>query len=280
MTKGYLALDIDGTLSDKSHGIPDEVAIYLTERAKEGWEIVLITGRIFSFAMHSLDKFQFPYFLAVQNGADILSMPTKKVVSRSYFPHNQVADFHRLCLEEKIPFVVYAGYEEGDFCYYDESLFDEKFSHYLDRLRVLVTEEWQAVKNFDSLDQKAFPLIKAFGDADTLLALEAKFLLEHSLQASVIVDPVDPSQSMLLLTAADVNKGFAMQRIKELLPLDGPLIAAGDDNNDVPLLEIADYRIGVGNVPKAVRDIAHHITPPSTEMGIIEGLNRAIEKYS
>lgn len=280
MSRGYIALDIDGTLTDDSHGIPEKVALYLDARVKEGWEVALITGRVYTFAMRSLDVIPFEYFLAVQNGADIFSMPSRKPVSRSYIKRRDVADYHDLAKKMKMPFVVYSGFDVGDFCYYDPSLFCVESLKYLETLKGYSAADWQEISSFADLDQEEFPLIKAFGPEDDLLHIDTKYLVDHSLQTAIIVDPLKPKQSMLLSTAIDVNKGFALDRIRKLCPIDGPVIAAGDDRNDVPLLQKADFRIAVGNAPKELLDIAHYNAPPSSAHGIIQGLDYAIAKYT
>ena len=81
-----LASDIDKTLTDPRGLIPDEVANYLGELHKQGCTIVLVTGRNFTYAMQSLEKFEFPYYLAVQNGAEILSMPEKEILYQTFLP--------------------------------------------------------------------------------------------------------------------------------------------------------------------------------------------------
>ena len=73
--KGVIALDIDGTLTDETHQVPNEVAVFLASLVADGWEIVFITGRTFRWVRNALSHLTFPYHLAVQNGAIILKMP-------------------------------------------------------------------------------------------------------------------------------------------------------------------------------------------------------------
>src|SRR3990167_9606246 len=84
--KVVLASDIDKTLTDESKHVPDDVISYLAELHKQDWEIVLVTGRTFSYAMMSLEKINFPYYLAVQNGAEVLKMPEKTILFRNFLP--------------------------------------------------------------------------------------------------------------------------------------------------------------------------------------------------
>ncbi|MCB1117940.1 MAG: HAD family phosphatase, partial [Chlamydiia bacterium] len=69
--QGLIALDIDGTLTDGSRLIPDQVVNYLHGLHDSGWQIALITGRMYSFAKRAIANMNFPYYLGIQNGADI-----------------------------------------------------------------------------------------------------------------------------------------------------------------------------------------------------------------
>ena len=77
--KGWIALDIDGTITDATHHAPKEVVDFLHSLVDCGWEIVLITGRTFSFCHFVVRELDFPFYLGIQNGADILLMPKKSL---------------------------------------------------------------------------------------------------------------------------------------------------------------------------------------------------------
>ena len=76
--RGIIATDIDRTLTNKDHKIPIDVIKYLKKCHDEGYEIVFITGRTFSFSKQVLKECDFPYHLGVQNGAEVLKMPEEE----------------------------------------------------------------------------------------------------------------------------------------------------------------------------------------------------------
>ena len=67
--RGVIALDIDGTITDKDHLISDEVADFFEGLYVNGWTFLFLTGRPLSFAMRTLPKLTFSYYLGVQNGS-------------------------------------------------------------------------------------------------------------------------------------------------------------------------------------------------------------------
>ena len=134
MAKVIFASDIDKTLTDERHIIPDQVINYLGELHKEGWEIVLLTGRTFSFAMMSVEKIDFPFHLAVQNGAEVLKMPEKEILFQTFIEKEVVYKIDAICRQYQEDFLIYSGLEGGDFCYYRTSKFSPFFLDYLEKL--------------------------------------------------------------------------------------------------------------------------------------------------
>lgn len=280
MLKGTIALDIDGTITDGSHMIPDEVVSYFEALYAEGWRFILVTGRMFSFAMTALGKINFPYYLAVQNGADLLIMPKKEHLKNHYFTFDVIQQLDELYVGEKEDFIIYAGYEKGDICYYRPSHFSPYMLGYLDRLKKLSELPWQEVECFKEAKQRVFPLIKCFGTKAACEAFQQKLKKLEGIETSVIKDPISEELYLVLVNHKEANKGSAVTYFMQRYNLPRPLITGGDDNNDIPLLRVGDIRIAMENAPDALQNIAQIIAPPSTRHGIMHALNEAIEGLS
>lgn len=276
MHRGTIALDIDGTITDREHQIPDGVATYFENLHKEGWQFVFVTGRPFSFAMMTLPKLTFPYLLAVQNGADLIEMPERKRIDHAYLKIDVVEALAKLYEEEEGDFIVYAGFEHGDLCYYRPSRFSERMKEYLKEVEKLSASPWIALETFEIETQSSFPLIKCIGKEAVLKRFHEKLQTIPDLKTSLIRDPIDPSLHLILITHKEADKGIAAKKFVEKYGLKRPLITGGDDNNDIPLLKVGDVRIAMDGAPEALQNIAHIIAPPSDRMGIIQGLEEAI----
>jgi len=275
MKRGLIALDIDGTLTGSQHLIPLEVITYLHALYDDGWCVVLLTGRMLSFAQRAIQDINFPYYLAVQNGADILEMPHKKLATRAYFGLDIVEKLDHLYQNLPSDFLIYSGYESGDFCYYRSKKYPASMTSYLEKLASLSDAPWQDCPDF-SLEQKSFPLIKCVGFYDDLKKIEEKLT---GVTTALISDPIsDGYYHLILVTHADATKGRALRRIQSYLEVQGPVIAAGDDVNDVPMFKEADVAIVMETAPKDVLNYADIIAKPSTELGIIPALKTAISK--
>ena len=55
------------------------------------------------------------------------------------------------------------------------------------------------------------------------------------------------------------------------------MIAAGDDENDISLLEAADVKIAMSHAPEKLQEIAQFIAPPTRDLGIITALQMVLK---
>jgi len=273
-----IALDIDGTITGKDHLIPDTVAAYFQKLHQEGWQFVFVTGRILSFALMALNKLSFPYLLALQNGADLLEMPSQKSVHRAYLNIGIVSILDELYQGHENDFVIYAGYEKGDLAYFRPSRFSSEMLAYLKEVEKFSAEPWKEVDSFENCGQSTFPLIKCIGSKEMLESFDQKLKTIKGIKTTIIRDPISRYYYYTLITHVDADKGKAIQTFMDRFSLKRPLITGGDDNNDIPLLKKGDIRIAMDGAPEPLQKLAHIIAPPSDRMGIIEGLQEAIRR--
>ncbi len=278
MEKGWIALDIDGTVTDGTEPMSHATAWYLGQLQAQGWQLMFITGRTFSFAHRALKNLAFPYLLAVQNGSDIISMPESKVIDQRYLESDAVLRVENAYRGQEEDFLIYAGYEHGDFCYYRPKHFSPGFHEYLKKIMALAPEPWKALTSFHELEGKRFPLIKCLGPEEGMLLIEAKLRSIPGLEVVAIRDPFRPNLHLALVTDREATKGHALERAISKLGAGkkrGRIIAAGDDRNDLSMLAKADIRIVMGTAPDEVKKEADIIAMSSKEDGIIAALKEA-----
>lgn len=274
--KGLIALDLDGTVTGERHLVAPEMAQGLKQISEQGWQIAFITGRVFAYAWPVLQCFSFPYLLAVQNGADILEMPEKKRLKRNYLSSSIVSEIDRLYQSQKEDFIIYAGIDVGDFCYFRDSRFSPKLLDYLEILKKMSAAPWKKCDfHFDKT--LSFPLIKCFGEEEAMMRMNGNLKNLEGVEASWIRDPIDKSLFLNLVTDKDANKGKVVRYFKERTPFP-VVIAAGDDRNDIPMLEEADVSIVIENAPKEVLELGNILAKPPEELGLLTALKEAITK--
>lgn len=148
--QGIIALDIDGTLTDQTHALEREVSEALHDLHRAGWKFIFITGRPFHWSFETLQQLPFPYALAVQNGALLLEMPAQKILSRKYIEEPVLPLLEMLCKAEQTDFVIYAGFENEDRCFYrPQHLPPSVLAYVLERTSAL-NEKWSSLKDFSA----------------------------------------------------------------------------------------------------------------------------------
>jgi hydroxymethylpyrimidine pyrophosphatase-like HAD family hydrolase len=275
--KGIIALDIDGTITTEMHSMPREVVEFLNSLAQEGWRIIFITGRTFTWGYEVLNCLPFAYDVAVQNGAILLQMPSRKILSKKYLNTTIFPAMNTICCDEPSDFVLYGGFETNDQCFYRPDYFSSDLLTYVQTRTMTLKENWYPVDSYDEVSLEEFPSIKCFGRYDSALRISQKIEGSLGLHAPIIRDPFDETYYVIQATHPDINKGQALQDFIRLTGHKGIIIAAGDDNNDLSMLAVADVKIIMATASEEVRKYGDIIAPPASEYGIIAGLKEAIQ---
>lgn len=276
--KGLIALDIDGTLTADKHLIPHEVVDYLTALEKEGWAFMFITGRPFIWANQTLEILPFPFLFAVQNGALLLELPSKKIIKRNYLTPECLLPLDNICRAHGTDFVIYSGYENEDLCYYRTEYFSEDMLGYLMQRKEALVETWLELPSFNQLPVQAFTSLKCFAKEDSAMQLSLEIENRLGLHSPPIRDPFRENFFIVQATHPMASKGKILEEVIAASGFQGPVIAAGDDNNDLCMLKAAKIKIAMENAPSTLLEIADIIAPPASQNGLIVGLAQALER--
>jgi HAD superfamily hydrolase (TIGR01484 family) len=275
--KALIALDIDGTLAPMKEPIPAEVADYLNAIMSEGHQIVFLTGRTFTFARPMLKLMREPFYLAVQNGAAVVELPSKKVVYSKYLSNDILDDLDRIFDGEANDYLIEGGVEKDDCCFYRSQRHTEDQLEYIHFRHNLSKELWIDTPSFQNVGIKQFPLIKCFGEKSFVERMALDIFQKLDLHMPVIQDPFKENGYIAMGTHPEVSKGQTMQALRELLGDKHFLVAAGDDHNDESMIEAADFGIAMETSPKDVLSKADYIAPSAKKRGIIPALNKALK---
>lgn len=273
--RGIIALDIDGTLTHKREWIDPAIFSHLALLAKDNWQIVFLTGRMFSFAKKILEPSPFPYILASQNGADLVEMPSGKVIRSHYMHAGHISAIDAAYQGIEEDFIIYAGLERGDFCYFRPHRYSSKMLAYLKKLESLGSTPW-AHSTFAFEPHDSFPLVKGIGLYEGMRRVQERLSPHPELEVSLIADPFSKGEYYLnLITHAKAHKGETVRFLRGHLK--APLvIAAGNDFNDLKMLKEADIAIAIAGSPQDLLNEADYIAADPAELGILAALKQAI----
>ncbi len=271
--KGCICLDIDGTITADPFCIPEPVIECFESLYKKGWQFLFSTGRPYTFASKLFSGFKIPFFLSLQNGADLLQMPEKKLLSKEHLTGSFIPRLDELYRDMEEDFLIYAGFEKGDFCYYRPHRYSTKMLEHLEVVKSIVSEPWKAVEEFSFLEGESFPLIKSLGSKEQMAELHKKLQPFEEIHSTYIGDPLSHSATYInLITSKKATKGEIVKKMRKMLPENMRFIAAGDERNDVLMLEEADFAIVMKTAPKELLSLADLIAEPAKDLGVIEAL--------
>lgn len=274
--KGYIALDIDGTVTAETHELEQGVIDALHDLFKEGWKFIFITGRPFKWGYRTLEILPFPYALAVQNGAVLLDMPSKKILFRSYLTAEILPCLEAFCQKEQTDFVIYSGFENEDACFYRPGSLPPAILSYVLKRKEALNESYLSVGAFSELSLPYFSSVKFFAPKDQAARIGHELEQGLKLHAPCNRDPFDPGFYVVQATHPDATKGCALKKFVQLDKWAGPIIAAGDDSNDKSMLREAHVKVVMENAPDELLKMADIIAPHARCNGIIQGLQQAV----
>ncbi len=278
--QGLIALDIDGTITDETHVIHPEVAAFLKLHYDLGWEFIFITGRSFQWAYQTLSILPFPYGLAVQNGALLFDIPTKALLATKQLDCKIIPKLEAISTEHGLDCVIYGGFLNNDRCFYRPDFYHPDLLSYLLSRKSSINEHWQEIEHYSELPLKEFASIKYFSPRETAESISQLISERLSLYAPDIRDPYDSHYCVIQATHPEATKGHVLEKYRAIKNIKGPIIAAGDDKNDLPMLLKATIPIVMSHAHPSLLEIAQIIAPPASQKGIITGLSHAIKKLS
>ena len=270
MSYKLVAIDMDGTLLNTKGVISDRTRQAIYDASKKGIYIVLATGRILQSAINHAKKLNLNKPIISSNGAIIVD-------------ENKNIIYHKPIKSQSVKEIIEIGQSENIyFHFYD----DESFYS-----NVYIEE----VLNFYNTDEskKSGNEIKfnIFDNADEIIGNKDinvyKFLfidndnskldrLKHRL---IDIEDISMSKSWannLEVMDRDVSKGNGLKHLcgkLNLSPKD--VIAIGDNENDISMIEYAGLGVAMGNGVEKTKDASDLVTSTNDE----DGVAKVIEKY-
>ena len=265
MTYTSLVLDMDGTLLNSNHEINDLTFKKLLDFQEAGNRLILASGRPV-FAMMDIAKQlkmdHYQSYLISYNGALISQVhPYEEIFSQSLNLDDQ---------KEIIPYIQARGLT---LLTYDGSriILDYENPHSHIEAEALGCEEDYNPQFFETLDHPVLKFI-AVGDPDRIKEVDQEIGGSFGRETTVI-----QSQPYFLeIFNQKVSKGLAIEALGNRLGFGlDQVVAAGDGNNDLSMIEAAGLGVAMGNGSQAIKAAAQVITDTND----LDGLVPIIDQY-
>lgn len=176
--------------------------------------------------------------------------------------------------------VAYSGVEFNEQIYYCPHKYDSKQLAYLEMRKSALGEEWVPLNEFSDVPVDLFCAFRIFeDDFDKAKLISHKIEEKLQLPAPLMIDSFNGTSRVIQVTAQDITKGSSIRHLRRFCQ-GGQVIAAGDDHNDIPMLEEADISIVMETAPDDVKVHGDIIAESAKVNGIINALEQAIQRLS
>ena len=261
-----IALDLDGTLTTSKKEVTEHTKDILQQAAQKGAVIVLASGRptlgvapIADFL--ELDKVG--GIVMAYNGGHIFDYKTKEIINLVTFNHDYIPEALEFSYKYNMPLITYSETE-----ILTEGPLDE-WSH-----REEINCATTITKVSDLPSYVDFPIVKMMlaGDPEALKAPEKEIAAHFEGR----LDVYRAEAHFLELMPKGINKSAGVAKIAEYLGIQREeVMACGDANNDIPMLEYAGLSIAMANASDSAKAAADFISRSNDE----DGVAYAVEKF-
>lgn len=266
-----IGLDLDGTLLTSDKRLLPFTKKVLAEAIEQGVLVLMATGRPYTGIPEELRDFPGIRYALTSNGARILDTQTGKVLIEHLLPLQSAKKALEILQKYDTLQEVYfdgQGYAEAEkldriACYHHNP-------HMWDYVRKTRQPVPSLTELIASKNQDMDKVQALFADMDELAqawkALEKydELVLVSSLGYNIEIN------------AVGVDKGRGLMELGELLGIHPEeIMACGDGDNDIGMLEMAGIGVAMGNAEENVKAAADYVAETNDE----EGAAKAIEKY-
>jgi len=263
-----IAIDMDGTLLNPQHEVTPGVKRAIQAARDKGVAIVLATGRPFigiQRYLEELDLQQEGQYCITNNGALVQQAATGDCVAESTLNYDDYLYVEKLARELGVHFQALTksllftpNKDISEYTVHEASLTGMP-------LRYRAVEE---------MDKSAiFPKVMMIDPPEKLDEAITRIPQEAHDRYTIMKS----SPYFLEILSKDVNKGAGVKALAERLGLSrDEVMAIGDQENDLAMLEFAGTGVAMGNGIDAVKAAAQFVTKTNTE----DGVAHAIEKFA
>lgn len=262
-----IMLDLDGTLLNNQSLISEESKTYLKKLQSKGHQIVLITGRPYRGCINFYHELELNTPLIVDNGASIYGMGNFS--DKFYTIPKKMLDDIFLFVKDHL---VTAFYTVDDYLFsYKTEKRLEFYFHANENTKIID-------RPYTENDIEA-PLVmmvvkKPFNKKFEKFIYEQKILDLRSWGE-------DSKNAIYEIYLKGINKGNAMNDVIGLLNYDKEdVIAFGDGDNDIELINYAHRGVAMKNAADVVKEVSDEITLyDNHENGVIKHLKEIIKDW-
>lgn len=258
-----IAVDMDGTLLNDEKEITPLTIKAIKEATKKGVIFTISTGR----SIKGVEKYNKILHLSspiiTYNGASIVKADTKEVLFSKNLLDDDALKILKYGNERNITMCIWAH----------DNLYCNVLNELTDDYKKLSDVEPILNKDFESLSRFGISKILWYSDVKTITRVEKELkgvMFEN-------VNYCTSKQTFLEFFNGDVSKARAMEKIGKIYGIKKEeMIAIGDGDNDLSMIEYAGLGVAMSNSSENVKKHAEYVTKNSNNF---DGVGEVINKF-
>lgn len=284
-----IALDMDGTLLNAEGEISNENKEAILQAQRLGHIVIIATGRSYMDAERQLRLADLECPVVSLNGA-VITLADRTVAAST--PLNKEDIIPALRWLNEIPELYYEVYTEDNvYVELDKRVQLEKLATHKDTevpeelawlLQAMVDQQFQQAavtyveKMEDVWSKEENPIYKTL-----VFSLNRELLKEASVRFAAIPGLIITASHVnnIEINHEEANKGAGVSMLAAHYGIPAEQVAVmGDSYNDLPMFEMAGYKIAMENAAPVLKQTADFITLSHTENGVAAGLRHLLDK--
>ncbi len=267
-----IALDLDGTLLTDEKKILPYTMEMLQKAIAQGVNIMIATGRPFMGIPEELRTFPGIRYAMCSNGAKIIDIDSGKIMMENLLPIDKAMKMLEIGSHYDTLQEIYfhdQGYVDAE-----KMKHLEKYHHNPHMWEYFKTTRKQVPDIISLAKEKNQDMDKVQMLFADLSEREAAWKEIEKVEG---VTQVDSLGYNIEINAAGVNKGIMLLELGTMLGIKREeIMACGDGQNDIAMIEMAGIGVAMGNAKDAVKKVADHITDTNEEEGAAKAIKRFV----
>lgn len=263
-----ICIDIDGTLLNDAKEVLPEVKDAVKRQYEKGRKIALVSGRM-PFAVEQVEKQLGIDCIKVCNAGTFIIMDGVCVKEEIMSTHVMRQLYTDIAGKHHVPLWIFQGYK---WYVTDTDSFVEKETDII-KYHPDVVDPYELAENWDKTGIKPNKFLIAAKE-EKIGEIQAE--LEQSENRTF--DVARSSGNYLEIFPKNVDKGKAVVSLCALLNIGTEnVVAIGDHELDIPMIETAGIGIAMGNAIQALKEKADFVTLTNNEAGVAHALHDYID---
>lgn len=267
-----IGLDLDGTLLTDKKELTDYTRQVLAQAIEKGVTVLVATGRPVTGIPEELQTFPGMRYALTSNGGRILDLQENRVIYENALSYEMGAAILKIFGEydtfKEIYFDGRGFVQQDEVMKVGEYLSNPAMAEYIRTTRRGIASLWDKMEEMKGHEMDKIHAL--FKSQKERLEARDRILKLGDLSIS------DSMGTNLEINAPGVNKGMGLLQLGKLLGIKREeIMAFGDGNNDLKMLQTVGFGVAMANGAAEVKEAADYITLSNEE----DGVAKAIEKF-